>query len=99
MSASADRRTFLRSAAAASALTAASYARVRGANDRVGVGAIGYGLMAKTHVATFRKLPDVEIVAVAECHRKRLAAGVAAGGAGAAGGCSLRANCASCCSS
>jgi hypothetical protein len=45
-----DRRTFL----AATALTAASYARIRGANDRVGLGFVGYGLMGKGHVATFK---------------------------------------------
>jgi predicted dehydrogenase len=76
----ADRRAFLRTASASAALTAASYARVSGANDRVGVGVIGYGLIAKTHVATFRKLEDVEIVAVAECHKKRLTEGVEAAG-------------------
>jgi predicted dehydrogenase len=76
---STDRRSFLQTTSAV-ALTAASYARVRGANERVGVGVIGYGLIAKTHVATFRKLEDVEIVAVAECHKKRLAEGVEAAG-------------------
>ncbi len=75
----ADRRLFLQSTSA-TVLTAASYSRVRGANERVGVGVIGYGLIAKTHVSTFRKLEDVEIVAVAECHKKRLAEGVEAAG-------------------
>jgi predicted dehydrogenase len=75
-----DRRSFLQSTSAATVLTAASYARVRGANERVGVGVIGYGLIAKTHVGTFRKLEDVEIVAVAECHKKRLTEGVEAAG-------------------
>src|SRR5215468_12181234 len=78
---SSDRRQFLQAAAA---LTAASYGRVGGANERLGVGVIGYGLMAKTHVATFRKLADADVVAVAECHRKRLAEGVAAAGGKAA---------------
>jgi predicted dehydrogenase len=73
------RRTFLH-ATGAGVLTAASYGRVEGANERVGVGVIGYGLIAKTHVATFRKLEDVDIVAVAECHKKRLAEGVEAAG-------------------
>ena len=81
----ADRRSFLRAASAASALTAASYARVAGANDRVGVGVVGYGLIGKTHVGTFRKLADAEIVAVSDCHRGRLAEGVAAAGGRAAG--------------
>ncbi|MBO0697155.1 MAG: Gfo/Idh/MocA family oxidoreductase [Zavarzinella sp.] len=73
-----DRRRFLTTSAAA--LTAMSYARVRGANDRVGLGFIGYGLMGKGHVATFRKLPDVSPVALAEVHKGRLAEGRAAMG-------------------
>lgn len=76
----ADRRTFLQTAPAAVALTASSYSRVCGANERVGVGVIGYGLIAQTHIRTFRKLEDVAIVAVAECHKKRLAEGVKAAG-------------------
>lgn len=76
----ADRRRFLKSSTAATALTAASYSRVFGANERIGLGLIGYGLIAKTHVETFRKIADTEFVAVAECHRLRLAEGVKAAG-------------------
>lgn len=79
---SSNRREFLHTATAA--LPAAAYARVRGANERVGVGVIGYGLIARTHVATFRQLADVDVVALAECHRGRLAEGVAAAGGKAA---------------
>jgi predicted dehydrogenase len=75
-----DRRSFLQNAAGAAVLSAASYSRVPGANNRVGIGVIGYGLIGKTHIATFRKLDDVEIVAVAECHKKRLTQGVEAAG-------------------
>ncbi|MBY0524872.1 MAG: Gfo/Idh/MocA family oxidoreductase [Gemmataceae bacterium] len=75
-----NRRFFLQTAVGASILTASSYTRVLGANDRIGLGVIGYGLIAKTHVGTFRKLEDVEIVAVAECHKKRLSEGVEAAG-------------------
>jgi len=75
-----DRRSFLRQMSCATALTALSYSRVLGANERVGIGVIGYGLIAKTHVATFRKLPDANIVAVAECHTKRATEAVAAAG-------------------
>lgn len=78
-----SRRLFLKSAACATALSAASYRRVLGANERVGVGFIGYGLIAKTHVATFRKLSDVDIVALAECHAGRRAEGVQAAGGSA----------------
>ncbi len=65
------------------AMTAASYARVAGANDRVQVGFIGYGLIGKQHVVDFRKLADVDCVAVAEVHAGRLDEGASACGAGA----------------
>jgi predicted dehydrogenase len=68
---SADRRTFL----AASALTAASYSRILGANDRVGLGFVGYGLMGKGHVNTFKQLADVNMAAISDVHRGRLAEG------------------------
>ncbi len=42
----ATRRRFL-GAAAATAMTAASYARVLGANDRIGIGFVGFGLIGK----------------------------------------------------
>ncbi len=71
MRASSNRREFLANSAALT-LTAASYQRVLGANERIGVGFIGYGLIGKKHVATFAKLPDVDPVAAAEVHRGRL---------------------------
>ena len=67
------RRHFL---AGAAALTAASYDRVLGANDRVGVGFIGYGLIGKRHVADLPQPPTSTLVAVAEAHRGRLAEGL-----------------------
>jgi len=76
------RRHFL---AGAAALTAAQYDRVLGANERVGLGFIGYGLMAKGHVATFRKLTAVDLVALAEVHRGRLTEGLKAMGGDPAG--------------
>jgi predicted dehydrogenase len=60
-----SRRTFL------AALPAASYSRVLGANDRVGVGLIGFGLIGKRHVVTFKEMADARLVAVAEAHRGR----------------------------
>src|SRR3954447_19455969 len=63
------RRTFV----AAAALTAASYNRVLGANERVGVGFIGFGLIGKRHVLDFKEQKDAALVAVAETHRGRLA--------------------------
>lgn len=65
------RRTFGRSVAGAAALSAVSYRRVLGANDRVGVGFIGYGLIGKRHVLDFQAEPDVHCVAVSDVHRGR----------------------------
>ena len=56
-----SRRWFLRTAASGVALSALSYRRVQGANERIGLGIIGYGLIGKTHVATFRKHADADI--------------------------------------
>lgn len=69
-----SRRTFVATgvAAGSTALTAASYARVVGANERVGVGFIAYGLIGKRHVLDFQAQPDINMVAVAETHRGRL---------------------------
>ena len=46
----ATRRTFL----GAAALTAAQNNRVLGANNRVGVGFIGFGLIGKQHITNFK---------------------------------------------
>jgi predicted dehydrogenase len=66
-----SRRAFVQGGAAA-VLTAATYGRVLGANERTGVGFIGFGLIGKRHVLDFRDQPDVNPVAVAEVHRGRL---------------------------
>lgn len=68
------RRFFL---GAASALAAG---RVSGANDRVGVGFIGYGLIGGQHVYDFKNQSDADLVALAETHRGRLDEGVTASG-------------------
>src|SRR5262245_2630961 len=65
-----DRRLFLSSSA--TALAAASYERVAGANDRIGIGFIGYGLIGRRHVLDFKSQPDAAMVAIAETHRGRL---------------------------
>jgi predicted dehydrogenase len=67
-----NRRTFVRAAGAASLLTAASWGRVAGANERVGVGFIGFGLIGKRHVLDFQVQKDADLVAVAEAHHGRL---------------------------
>ncbi len=64
------RRTFVR-VAGTTALTAASYGRVLGAGERVGVGFVGFGLIGKRHVLDFQSQKDADLVAVAEVHRGR----------------------------
>src|SRR5712691_12313568 len=68
------RRTFL------TALSAASYARIAGANDRVQVGFIGYGLIGSEHVRDFKKLPDADLAALSDVYQPRLEQGIAACG-------------------
>src|SRR5579864_9454838 len=70
------RRTFL------TALSAASYTRVLGANDRVQVGFIGYGLIGSEHVRDFKKQADADLVALSDVYQPRLEQGVAACGGG-----------------
>jgi hypothetical protein len=61
----ATRRAFM----GAAALTAASYKRVLGANDRVGIGFIGFGLIGKQHVADFKKLTnEVDLVGLCDVY-------------------------------
>ena len=74
-----SRRTLL-GGGAATALSAASYRKVMGANDRVGVGFIGFGLIGKRHVLDFRDQPDARITAIAEVHAGRRDEAVALAG-------------------
>ena len=67
-----SRRQFLNTSVTATALSAAAYGRVLGANERIGVGYIGYGLIGKRHVLDFQAQPDVRGVAVCDVHRPRL---------------------------
>jgi len=69
------RRDFLISTAAA-----LSAPRVLGANQRVQVGFIGYGLIGAQHVYDFKNLPDVEAVALSDVYEPRLREGLAACG-------------------
>lgn len=59
--------------------------RVLGANDRVQVGFIGYGLIGSQHVHDFKNQPDVDIVGLSDCYEPRLRQGVAACGSRAKG--------------
>lgn len=74
-----DRRSFLQ-AATATALAAASYSRVLGANERVGIGLIGYGSIGKTHAADFTRISECSLVAIADCYRDRAEEGASAVG-------------------
>lgn len=81
------RRNFLTTtgaAAAAATLTARSYARVIGANDRIRIGFIGVGGMGNGHldaINTLKQPDNVEAIAVADCWKTRAEAGAAKVGA------------------
>jgi predicted dehydrogenase len=66
-----SRRVFL-GAAGAAVMTAASYMRVLGANNRIGIGFIGFGLIGKQHVTDFKKFTDVDLVAMCDAYKPRL---------------------------
>ncbi len=67
------------------AITAASYKRILGANDRVQVGFIGYGLIGHQHVHDFQNQKDADLAAMCEVYQPRLEEGLAACGTGAKG--------------
>jgi predicted dehydrogenase len=68
------------------AATAASYQRILGANDRVGVGFVGFGLIGKQHVSDFKKLNDVDMVGLCDVYKPRVEEGLAYIGNGKAVG-------------
>jgi predicted dehydrogenase len=70
------RRTFLRTAGAA-ALTAASYSRVMGANDKVNVAVIGLGGRGRNHMDFYTDIPDCRIAAVCDVNQEALERGQA----------------------
>jgi predicted dehydrogenase len=63
---STSRRAFL------GAMTAASYGRVAGANEKVRIGFIGCGLIGLRHIADFKKLPEADLVAVSDVYDARV---------------------------
>jgi predicted dehydrogenase len=63
---STSRRAFL------GAMTAASYGRVMGANEKVRIGFIGCGLIGLRHIADFKKLPEADLVAVSDAYDARI---------------------------
>ena len=74
------RRDFLISTTAAF-----SASRILGANERVQVGFIGYGLIGAQHVYDFKNLPDVDLVALSDVYEPRLREGLQACGPRAQG--------------
>ncbi len=72
-----NRRAFLKTSAlagTATSLTAKSYAQIAGANARVRVGLIGFGLIGRIHARSFQQLKESQIVAVSDCYRPRMEA-------------------------
>jgi predicted dehydrogenase len=63
-----------------SGLAAASYRRILGANDRIQVGFVGYGLIGAQHVFDFKNQKDVDLAAISDVYQPRLEQGVAACG-------------------
>ena len=67
-----NRRFFLRASAAG--VTALAARRVLGANERIRVGLIGFGLIGRFHLAALKAQPDVQVTAVCDVHRGRVEA-------------------------
>ncbi len=63
------------------ATAAASYDRVRGANDVVGIGVIGLGNISRGHLEEFTERADSRVTAVCDIYAPRLDAGVSRTGA------------------
>jgi predicted dehydrogenase len=72
-----------RAALGTAALGALAYRRLLGANDRVQVGFIGYGLIGAQHVFDFKNQKDADLAAMCDVYQPRLEQGVAACGGGA----------------
>lgn len=72
------RRQFVRMGAMGA--TALSASRVWGANERINVGLIGFGLIGRFHLAALKEQPDVAVTAVCDVHRGRVAEAAAMAG-------------------
>src|SRR5438552_1557207 len=78
------RREFIKQLAQTSAaVSALSAQRVLGANERVRIGIIGFGLVGRIHTRNFQALPDSQVVAVADTYQPRLEAAGQLVGSGA----------------
>ena len=71
------RRDFIKRVAQGSAaVSALSAQRVLGANGRIGIGVIGFGLIGRLHARNFHGLADSRVTAVADVFQPRLDAAV-----------------------
>ena len=61
-----------RNAGRAVAVTALSYSRILGANDRIGLGVIGIGNRGTHDMGLFQKNPDVEVRAICDIYGVRI---------------------------
>src|ERR671921_2504797 len=69
-----SRREFVKTTAlgaTAVAMSARSYSQVAGANDRIRVGIIGFGLVGRIHARNFHANKGSKLVAVAETFQPR----------------------------
>jgi predicted dehydrogenase len=72
------RRGFVQSSVVG--LTALSAGRVLGANERINVGLIGFGLIGRFHLASLKEQPDARVAAVCDVHQGRVEAAAAMAG-------------------
>lgn len=71
------RRDFLsRVARTGAVVSALSAQRVLGANERIGIGVIGFGLIGRLHARSFHASPGARVVAVSDVFQPRLEAAV-----------------------
>jgi predicted dehydrogenase len=70
-----DRRTMIKGAGATVgvAMSARSYARIKGANDRIHVAVVGVNGRGQAHVSAFSKVPNVAVTHIADCDSAVLA--------------------------
>ena len=71
-----SRRTFLRTAGAA-AMTAASYSRILGANDKVNLAVVGLGGRGQNHMDAYAGIADVRLAALCDVNQAALERGQA----------------------
>jgi len=70
-----NRRTMIKGGGAAVgvAMSARSYARIKGANDRIHVAVVGVNGRGQAHVSAFTKVPNVVVTHIADCDSAVLA--------------------------